>query len=309
MPGPDGALRGTLALPDSGPGGAEGGPAVLVLPGSGPTDRDGNSPLGIDASTYRLIADGLARRGIPSLRTDKRGLFGSSAAVASADDVLVSDYVTDTRAWSEALAAETGSDCIVLLGHSEGALIALATAAGHLRHERRRGDGRRRRRLRADPRRLSRPAARRRPPRAARRQPRLRGAAGGEAEAATAALERGERVDGATLSPELAPLFRPSVQPFLIELFSIDPPALLAGLDLPVLIVQGERDIQVVPADAGRLGEAAPDATLVLLPDANHVLKSVPADDRAANIAAYRDGSLPLADGAVEAVADFVDAL
>ena len=305
--GPNGPLRGTLAVPDD-DAARDGSPAVLILPGSGPIDRDGNSPLGIEAAPYRLIAEALAERGTPSLRADKRGLFGSVAAVASADDVLVSDYVADTRAWSAALAAETNSDCIVLLGHSEGALIALATAANAFDPS---PEGN------ADanvaPCALILVASPGRPLADVLREQLAANPAYAplldEAEAAINALERGERVDGASLSPELAPLFRPPVQGFLIELLGIDPPALLADLELPVLIVQGERDIQVASEDAERLADAAPDATLALLPDANHVLKAVPPDDRAANVAAYRDPSLPLAAGVAEAIANFVDAL
>ena len=64
-PGPNGPLRGTLLSGDAGKL-----PPVLIIPGSGPTDRDGNNPLGVRASTYRLLAEGLAAEGIPSLRID-----------------------------------------------------------------------------------------------------------------------------------------------------------------------------------------------------------------------------------------------
>ena len=53
-PGPQGDLAGTLVAP------AEGQPLVLIIPGSGPTDRDGNSPLGVTAASYRLLAEALA---------------------------------------------------------------------------------------------------------------------------------------------------------------------------------------------------------------------------------------------------------
>src|ERR1700760_2169899 len=76
-PGPLGPLKGTLLAPQPG-----GGPVVLIIPGSGPTDRDGNSPAGVLAATYRLLAEGLAGHGIASVRIDKRGMFGSAAAVA-----------------------------------------------------------------------------------------------------------------------------------------------------------------------------------------------------------------------------------
>jgi hypothetical protein len=70
--------------------------------------------------------------------------------------------------------------------------------------------------------------------------------------------------------------------------------------------MQGKRDIQVAVADAERLKQAAPRAGLVLLPDTNHVLKTVSSDDRRANGATYADRSLPLAPGVVDAVVSFV---
>jgi hypothetical protein len=59
-------------------------------------------------------------------------------------------------------------------------------------------------------------------------------------------------------------------------------------------------------ADAQALEQADPKATLVLLPDVNHVLKSVASDDVSANIATYRNSSLPLAPGVVESISDFL---
>jgi fermentation-respiration switch protein FrsA (DUF1100 family) len=119
-------------------------------------------------------------------------------------------------------------------------------------------------------------------------------------------LEAGKRVDVTDMHPALMPLFAPQVQGFLINAFSYDPAKLIAALSKPVLIMQGKRDIQVSVADAERLKLAAPKAELVLLPDANHVLKAVASDDKRTNIATYADPTLPLAPSVVDAVANFV---
>lgn len=103
--GPAGALRGTF-LPASGDAGT---PPVLVLPGSGAVDRDGNVALGIRAAPYRRLAQALADRGIPTLRFDKRGV---GASAGDPNDVVMADYVADTRAWIAALRARTGAPCI-----------------------------------------------------------------------------------------------------------------------------------------------------------------------------------------------------
>lgn len=288
-PGPLAPLRGTMLLP------APGAPMMLIIPGSGPTDRNGNNPLGVRGSTYRLLAEGLAQRGIGTVRIDKRGMFGSRAAVADGNAVTIDDYVTDTESWIASVRKQTGVPCVWLLGHSEGGLVALAaaqkasdicglvliSAAGRPLGEVLRDQ------LKANP----------------ANAPIL-----DQAMAAISALEAGKRVDASQMNPVLLPLFAPRVQGFLISVFSYDPAKLISTLKKPVLIMQGERDIQVSVADAERLKQAAPAAKLVLLADTNHVLKTVTTDDRQANIATYANPNLPLAPGVVDGVADFVNA-
>ncbi|HEY0115544.1 MAG TPA: alpha/beta fold hydrolase [Allosphingosinicella sp.] len=287
-PGPNGALSGTMLGP---PGAA--GPVMLLIPGSGPTDRDGNNPLGVTAAPYRLLAEALAGRGLTTVRIDKRGMFASAGAVTDGNAVTIPDYVQDVRSWVRAIRTRTGADCVWLLGHSEGALVALAAAqeadgiCGLVLVS---GPGRRvseglREQLRGNP----------------ANAPLLE-----QALAAIARIEAGQRVDTTGLHPALMPLFAPQVQGFLISLFSYDPAELVARVNVPVLIVQGLADIQVGEGDARRLAAANPRARLVLLPGVNHVLKTVASGDRAANIATYSNASLPLADGVADAIAGFV---
>lgn len=293
-PGPQGALAGTLLDP------GKGAPAVLVIPGSGPTDRDGNNPMGIAAAPYRLLAEALAARGVATLRIDKRGMFGSKAAVADANDVTIAGYAADARAWIGMLRERTGRSCVWLLGHSEGGLVALAAAA--------RGSERRQKDvcgvvLVAAP---GRPAGE-----VLKQQLRANPANAPILSAAVAAidtLEAGRRVDPAAMPPPLAALFPAAVQGFVIDLFAQAPAAEAAALTVPLLIVQGEADLQVSAIDARALAAANGDATLALLPGVNHVLKTVTGEDRATNLAAYRDPSLPLAAGVADAIAAFVTA-
>jgi hypothetical protein len=122
------------------------------------------------------------------------------------------------------------------------------------------------------------------------------------------ALEAGKHVDTAGMHPALLRLFRPDVQGFLIDAFTYDPAKLLKDYKKPVLIIQGLRDLQVRETDAQALKAADPQASLVLLRDVNHVLKTVTTDDMRANIATYGDASLPLAPSVVPAIADFLAA-
>lgn len=107
-------------------------------------------------------------------------------------------------------------------------------------------------------------------------------------------LELSRHADVKDMHPALQRLFHPAVQGFLINIFSFNPAQLIASMTKPALILQGQRDIQVTESDARQLKDANPNATLVLLPEVNHVLKKVSSDDRHENHAAYitfgRDG-------------------
>lgn len=286
-PGPQGPLAGTFE--DAG----KGAPVVLIIPGSGPTDRDGDNPMGITAAPYRLLADALAANGVSTVRIDKRGMFGSKAAVPDPNKVTIADYATDTHSWVTAIRKRTGVRCVWVLGHSEGSLVALAAAqrpdgiCGVISVS---GAGRKlsdviREQLRANP----------------ANAPLL-----ASAMAAIDKLEKGEHVDVTGMNPALLRLFAPQVQDFLIDDFRRDPAKLAASLKVPVLIVQGERDLQVSVADAKALAAAQPKAKLVLIPAMNHVLKDVASDERSANVATYADSSLPIDSTLVDAIVSFV---
>lgn len=288
-PGPSGPLKGTLM-----PVAARNAPVVLIIPGSGPTDRDGNNPLGVKAAPYRLLAEGLAAQGVASVRIDKRGLFGSSAAIADPNAVTIDDYARDVQAWVDVVRADRSTRCVWVLGHSEGGLVALAAAARYPEHICGLV-------LVATP---GRPLAD-----VIKAQLQLNPANAPLLDTANRlidTLSAGRRVSADQVPAPLAPLFRPQIQGFLISAFALDPAKLVARVGKPVLILQGARDIQVSVDDARLLKRADPAATLTVLPDTNHVLKRVTSDDRAANVAAYADPNLPLAPGVVEAVAGFV---
>jgi pimeloyl-ACP methyl ester carboxylesterase len=279
-------LAGTLMRPD-----AHRGPAVLIIAGSGPTDRNGNGPL-IRTDSYRLLAAALAQAGIRSLRYDKRGIGESRDLVVREETLRFDHFVNDAAVAARDLADRPDVSGVVLVGHSEGALIAtmaeaLVPVAG-----------------------LILIAAPGRPMREVLRE-QLDGAPvpselRAEALNILAALSTGAHVDN--VAPELAPLFRTSVQPYLASLINIDPAAELARVSVPVLLLNGARDLQVTLADRDALVRAGRNVRTVTLPEANHVLKRAPAD-RAGNVSTYTDPSIPLDPGVAPAVIDFVRAV
>jgi len=266
---------------------------ILLIPGSGSVDHDGNSSAGLKASTYRLLAEGLAGHGFTTVRIDKRGLFASAGAVTDANAVTINDCVTDIRSWTAVIRHHTGSSCIWLLGHSEGGLVAMIAAAAQpdvcgliLISTPGRPLGELLKKQITDN-----PA----------NEPLLN-----QALPAITSLEQGKNVDVTNMHPALKRLFNPHVQGFMISAFSYDPAKILSAYKKPVLLLQGQRDIQVSAEDAALLKKADPQATLVLLPNVNHILKTVDSDDRSANIATYADPDLPLAPGVVNAISRFL---
>jgi pimeloyl-ACP methyl ester carboxylesterase len=281
-------LAGTLALPKNA---TAGGPAVLIIAGSGPTDRDGNGPL-ISTDTYRLLAAGLAANGFRSLRYDKRGVGGSTGLVAREEDMRFEDIVSDAVVAARNLAGRDDVSSLIIAGHSEGGLIAMRAArelaiAGLV--------------LLAAP---GRPLADvlREQLRAAPMPEDLRS----QALLMTDALAAGQLVT--SVPAELAPVFRTSVQPYLISALAIDPRIELAQLSVPVLLIFGGRDLQTPLKERDALAKARPDARIVTVPTANHVLKTAP-PDRDGNIKTYTDRTLPLDPGILPPIVIFIDAV
>lgn len=249
-----GHLRGTLTLPNGVD--QKACPVVLLIAGSGPTDRDGNSRFErrhID--NYRHLAEALAAHGIASLRYDKRGVGESRSALTSENQLRFGDFVDDALAWGRQLRGDSRFSSVIIMGHSEGSLIGVMAA----------------RRLPADAF-ISLEGAGEPMPRILERQlkPQLPPDLYVQALSVMRSLEGGLKVDH--VPPELVTLFRPSVQQYDISWFKLDPRKEIRQLSMPVLIVQGQEDRQVGISEARQLKEAYPAAQLLVLPHMGHQL-------------------------------------
>ena len=255
---PTGTLYGSLVLPKS----DKPVPVVLIIAGSGPTDRNGNNTQGGRNDSLKKLAWHLAQNNIASVRFDKRGIAESRPAAPDERTLNLDQYVTDAVAWGNKLKADPRFADVFILGHSEGALIASLAAPGMdaagvisiagtarpvgqvLREQLQRNNM---------------------PPALLQRSFEL-----------IHALESGRTDDNV---PEaLHVIFRPSVQPYLISLLRYDPAKAFAALKMPALIIQGTHDIQVDVNDARLLKVAKPDADLALIDGMNHVMRIVPMD-------------------------------
>ncbi|SFW44966.1 alpha/beta hydrolase [Pseudomonas sp. NFACC04-2] len=282
-----GELFGSLLLPKS----DTPVPVVLIISGSGPTDRDGNNPEGGRNDSLKRLAWVLARHNIASVRYDKRGVAASLAATPDERNLSVEAYVADAVAWSHKLAADPRLGPLILLGHSEGALIASlaapqanAAAVISLSGSARPIDQVLRQQL-----------SNRLPPPLMLRSNEL-----------LDSLKAG-RLDS-NVPAQLQVIFRPSVQPYLISLFRQDPARAFAALQMPALIIQGSNDIQVSTDDARQLKAAKPDAELALIEGMNHVMRIVPNDVKR-QLASYKDPNLPLAAELGTRILRFIDSL
>jgi pimeloyl-ACP methyl ester carboxylesterase len=281
----NGTVAGTLRLPDAG-GKA---PVVLIVAGSGPTDRDGNSAMipGHNDS-LKMLAEGLARAGFASVRYDKRGIGASKAAAPPESQMRFDIYVDDAAAWIAMLKADPRFTSVAVIGHSEGALIGMLAAerAGAAAYVSLAGvaEG---------------PGAILRKQLAGKLPPPL----AADNERILASLEQGKLA--AEVPPPLMAFYRPGIQPYMISWMRHVPTAHLAALRMPVLIVQGTTDIQVGVEQAQALKAARPDAGLAIIPGMNHVLKEVAAD--APNpVASYGDPALALHPQLMPAIAGFL---
>ena len=283
---PAGKLYGTLELPVNARAPY---PVVLIISGSGPTDHDGNTPL-IPGSNNSLkyLAEGLAAQGIASLRYDKRGVARSVGAATSEAELRFDTYINDAVLWGRQLRGDKRFSALVVAGHSEGALIGMVAAQA----------------LNADGY-ISIAGAGRPADQIITEQ--LKGQFSPEllskSEAIIESLKEGKTV--ADVPNELAVLYRPSVQPYVISWFKYDPTREIAKLGVPVLITQGAHDLQVSVEDAKLLAAAKPTARLLIVEEMNHVLKNVPADPKQ-QAGSYSDPSLPVAPKLIAEMAGFV---
>ena len=284
-----GTLYGTLELPASKPP----FPVALLISGSGPTDRDGNSRLlpGKNNS-LKVLAERLASQGIASLRYDKRGIGESKTVGLKEEDLRFEAYVGDAVRWGQYLRKDNRLRVLVIIGHSEGSLIGMLAARslpadGYISIA---GAGRPGGQII-----LLQLRSQSIPPDLMK-----------QVEDIVSALEQGRTVD--SIPPGFAALFRASVQPYLISWFRYDPAKEIAKLTMPALILQGTTDMQASVSEANLLAGANPKAKLVVIEGMNHILKEVP-EGRDKQIASYSDPSLPLAAKLLDEISRFIASL
>ncbi len=278
-----GKMKGQLEIPEGeGPF-----PLMIIIAGSGPTDKDGNSiVMGGKNNSLKMVAESLADNGIASIRYDKRGVAMNAVLGGKEEDLRFNNFVEDAESWVEYAKGDKRFSTVGIIGHSEGSLVGIAAADSVDIFISLAGAGRPIDEVLVE-----------------QLQAQLPATLLEESLLILQQLKQGKQVE--ELSPELHNLFRPSVQPYMISWLTYHPANMLKELDIPVLVVNGDRDIQVPTKDANLLHEAKPDSKLLIIPGMNHVLKEAP-EDREGNIATYTKPDLPLARGLMEEIVEFI---
>jgi len=262
-------------------------PVVLIIAGSGPTDRNGNNPM-MTNNSLLMLANELKKNGIASVRYDKRGIGESTSSGLQESDLRFENYVDDVKDWIELLNENNRFSDIIVLGHSEGALIGMIASqknevkkfvsvagagisAGDIIREQ----------LKAQP-----------------------AVVLNQSLPIIEKLENGERVEN--VPQMLYTLFRPSVQPYMISWFKYNPQIEIAKLNKPVLIIQGTTDIQVSVSDADKLASANKKSQKKIIEGMNHILKQAELD-RQKNIQTYSMPDLPLKKELIKFIVEFIE--
>ena len=273
--------------------------AVLIVAGSGPTDRYGNSGAGLNTFCYKMLGEALAEGGIAAMRYDKRGVGLSVLPAEDVPNLVLEDYIVDARACVEFLRKE-GFERVFVAGHSEGGLIALSLAAEEeccfdgvvllcapgfnmadiLNYQ------------------LSKQLV-----------PAYMGLMV-QSTQIIGRLKAGERVAEEDIPNELMGVFHPVVQPFIISSMKYEPAELALKCRVPMLVVSGGRDIQVSVSNGNRIHDANPSAEHLVFENMTHVLKDADTSERITQIMSiYTNANLPITEGLAPAIIEFVNSL
>ncbi len=275
-------LSGTLIDPNNA---AE--TVVLIISGSGKTDRDGNTnELGYINNCLKMIAEDLSGKGIASLRYDKRGVGKSINDSLNAELLRFSQYIDDATNWINYLKSKYKH--VIVLGHSQGSLVGIIAAQkAHpdkfisLAGIGESGYNTLKRQLSKQPKFVT-----------------------DAANPILDSLNNHIKVD--SVPKFLYSVFNPKLQDYLISWLNYSPENEIRKLDIPILIIQGTTDIQITVDDAKMLANSNKNSNLVIIENMNHVLRYFEGDLNQ-NISTYSNPTLPLHKELMATIINFIE--
>lgn len=274
-------IDGTILLPD----GVENPKLAVIIAGSGPTDRNGNQQM-ISTNSLKYLAEGLSENGIATFRYDKRIIKQMKDRTLTEESIRFDDFIEDAIAIVDYFKRSKAFSNIYIIGHSQGSLVGMIAARGRV-------DGF-----------ISIAGAGQEIDDVIVDQ--LDKQAPGLKDNARQAFDD-MRANGLAVnySPGLASIFRKSIQPFMLTWMRFDPKIEIAKLDIPVLIINGEKDLQVQVSEAEKLKAAKPDAQYEIIAGMNHILKKIDGDD-IENSKSYNEPKRPVIQEVIDLIHAFI---
>lgn len=274
-------IDGTLLVPEE-----QGKMALAILiGGSGPTDRNGNQQMVVNNS-LRFLAEGLYENGIATFRYDKRIVKQMKKRTIDERNIRFEDFIDDAIAVVDYFKNDPRFSKIVIVGHSQGSLVGMVAAQrgvdGFVSIA---GTGQEIDDVIVD---------------------QLKNQAPGLADSARTAFDD-LRANGvaSNYSPGLASIFRKEIQPFILSWMQFDPKEELPKLQCPVLIINGDKDIQVQVSEADLLHQAKPEAEFKIISKMNHIFKEIEGNDLE-NSKSYNIYNLPVMPELIAVVSTFI---
>ena len=248
-------IDGTLLIPET----SKKTPLAIIIQGSGPTDRNGNQ-TSLKNNSLKFLAEGLYNKNIASFRYDKRLVKLILEGKFKESDANFNDFIADAKAVTNYFINDNRFSEIIIIGHSQGSLVGMIAAKedGVDKYISLAGAGQEIDDVIID---------------------QLKTQAPNLVESARKSFDD-IRVNGVAQNydPNLATIFRPSLQPFMYSWMQYNPKTEIAKLEIPVLIINGDKDIQVQVSEAEKLKKANPNAELVIIKNMNHIFKEIKGD-------------------------------
>jgi pimeloyl-ACP methyl ester carboxylesterase len=261
---------------------------VLLIAGSGPTDRDGNQK-GLTNNSLKYLSEELVKNDIAVFSYDKRIFTQMKSGTINEATLTFDDFINDATSVLLFFKNQKKYNKIIIAGHSEGSLIGMIAAKdkadGFISLA---GAGRTIDAVLVE--------------QIAKQAPFLKE----ETQKNLDILKSGKTFE--LKNPMLASIFRESIQPYMISWIKYNPQMELKKLQMPIVIINGTKDIQVSVQEAELLKKVKPEAELVLIENMNHVFKEIKGDD-AENMKSYTNPDLPIVPKLTSTIIAFVKSL
>ena len=259
----------------------------IIVPGSGPTDMDGNNVAGLKTNCYKLLAEKLKEGGIASFRYDKRSV--GKSIPKNKDEVIIFDtMVNDVVSIIFAIKEMKRFERIYLIGHSEGSLISLLASKaepvdGIISLS---GVGKNAGELLIDQfqKQLATPVVK-------------------DAKKIIKSLKKGNIYKG-DIPVLLQSLFNPANQSYFISWFKYDPKKEISSIKIPCLILHGGADSQVDSSNSKLLKSGNKTAKFKIIENMTHVLKQIKNSNE--EQATYIDPSYPIPQDLIDEILGFI---